>query len=400
MLETFRNALLTRGRIFISYSRSDQEVASQIAMALRNARFEVFLDKDDLPAGGDFISRIRNAIMRSDVVVFLLSAEALDDGRYVRSEIAATEGRWPSPLGHVLPVMIRPFPFSKLPEYLSSLTILQPSGSQTAEVVDAIEAMQKWGRRSHRLLLAGLSVAVIVGFTFWQVAESLDRRELYAAHNLVLQEVRSNADIVDDLHQNASTFFAAVAAVSESVRRPQIKTLAGLFPASNIDPNVDMAEQTNLYDERADWLAESGLLQNELEMRRAKAACDSIARVVARTITTVRSLADLDGERYEVKTTSWLEHRAILVNAEDRNPDDLAQIYDRMTNVRRSYDRVAAASIDYLDTMHRFCTSSTINRAGLSEVLAAERLSFHLLHTHMEELKNISEELVPSLTGP
>ena len=63
-------------RIFLSYASEDREAAKTIYLALRDQGHKVFFDRTDLPAGDEFHNRIRQAIERSHLFIFLLTVKA------------------------------------------------------------------------------------------------------------------------------------------------------------------------------------------------------------------------------------------------------------------------------------------------------------------------------------
>lgn len=152
-------------RIFVSYPSERREAAEGIAFSLRGAGHTVFLDRDDLPPGRTYDDQIRAAIRRSDLVVFLMAPEAFEPNRYTLSELAFVRAKWPSPKGHVLPVLIAPLRHGDIPAYLASVTFLQPQGNVVAEVAHEIERLRK--QRLVRSIVGGALSAVIgVGAVF------------------------------------------------------------------------------------------------------------------------------------------------------------------------------------------------------------------------------------------
>ncbi|WP_227816079.1 CHAT domain-containing protein [Nitrogeniibacter aestuarii] len=125
--------------IFLSYSSRYRDQADDICCRLQALGHEVFFDHEDLPAGISFDDLIRQAIESADLFIFLVSPEAVEQGRYTRTELKLAQRKWPTPHWHVLPVMIAPTPFDAIPAYLRSLTLLQPEGNLTAEVVMEVE---------------------------------------------------------------------------------------------------------------------------------------------------------------------------------------------------------------------------------------------------------------------
>ena len=59
-------------RAFISYASEQRDIAERLALGLRNEGNRAFFDRDALPAGGSFDDRIRRAIQRSHLFVFLI----------------------------------------------------------------------------------------------------------------------------------------------------------------------------------------------------------------------------------------------------------------------------------------------------------------------------------------
>jgi N-acetyl-anhydromuramyl-L-alanine amidase AmpD len=128
---------------FISYASEDRDLAEQIHLALTGAGHQTFFDKESLPPGGDFHSRIRAAVQQSDLFLFLISPESVAPGSYALTELKYARARWPHPLGHVLPVLVRRVEFEKIPNYLKAVTVLEPEGNLAAEILVAVSDLLK-----------------------------------------------------------------------------------------------------------------------------------------------------------------------------------------------------------------------------------------------------------------
>jgi TIR domain len=81
-------------RLFLSYSSKDRALAEPIYLALRAQGHRVFFDRSDLPPGEEYDIRIRRAIERSRLFVFLASPDSLKTGSYDR----VTGGSHPPPV--------------------------------------------------------------------------------------------------------------------------------------------------------------------------------------------------------------------------------------------------------------------------------------------------------------
>ena len=162
-------------RIFLSYPSEDRAVAEAINLALSAQGHDVFFDRKDLPPGDEFNIRIRRAIEKADLFVFLVSAQALDPGSYTLNELEIAQKTWNRPAGHLLPVMLRPVSLDQLPAFLKSVTLLQESGDVPAAVADAVYRIARSRRRALLikgacgLLLAGL--AATASYVYWSHRE-------------------------------------------------------------------------------------------------------------------------------------------------------------------------------------------------------------------------------------
>jgi hypothetical protein len=129
--------------VFISYASEDRKFAEDIQLALSGAGFRVFFDKESLPAGGDYHSRIRQWVEDSDILVFLISPDSVKSGGYALTELKYAREKWAHPAGHVLPVMVRATEFESIPTYLRAVTVLEPEGNVAAETAGAVTRMKE-----------------------------------------------------------------------------------------------------------------------------------------------------------------------------------------------------------------------------------------------------------------
>lgn len=154
-------------RIFLSYANEDKAVADSITISLRNRGHQVFLDRDDLPAGESYDQQIERAVKACDAFVFLISPESTTEGRYTLTELSFARRKWKDPNGRVLPVMTKKMSIDQVPTYLKAVTILEPVGNITAETCSAIDIL---GRDSYakigawRFALIGAATGAICSF--------------------------------------------------------------------------------------------------------------------------------------------------------------------------------------------------------------------------------------------
>ena len=128
-------------QIFLSYAKEDKSAAESIAFSLRSRGHQVFLDRDDLPAGQGYDQQIEKAVKQSDLFLFLVSPDSIGEGRFTLTELLFARQKWPAPHNRVLPVMVRKCDISQIPTYLKAVTLLEPHGNITAETAAAVDLL-------------------------------------------------------------------------------------------------------------------------------------------------------------------------------------------------------------------------------------------------------------------
>jgi hypothetical protein len=84
-------AARTKGRVFISHSHQDDELARDLARRLRKAGLEPLLDVTDISAGSDRKKKLREQIREADALLFLITPAALRSG-WMMAELGMAEG--------------------------------------------------------------------------------------------------------------------------------------------------------------------------------------------------------------------------------------------------------------------------------------------------------------------
>src|ERR1041384_5081959 len=115
-------------KIFLSYASQDSEPAKSIYLALRDQGHKVFFDRADLPAGEEYHNRIRSALESSDLIIFLLSANAVDAGSYTLTELSIAE----KSRVKLLPVVLERVDIEKVPPAVKAVTFFQTDGNLPA----------------------------------------------------------------------------------------------------------------------------------------------------------------------------------------------------------------------------------------------------------------------------
>ena len=148
-------------KVFLSHASDQKPLAEKVAFSLRDRGFQVFLDKDDLPAGKSYDAQIEAAVNASDMMVYLISPQSVTRGRYTLTELEYARRRWGTPHNRVLPVMAEPTGMAEIPEFLKAVTLLQPQGNAAAEISAAVA--QLGSQRRHQALMVLLACGLVSG---------------------------------------------------------------------------------------------------------------------------------------------------------------------------------------------------------------------------------------------
>jgi formylglycine-generating enzyme required for sulfatase activity len=150
-------------RVFLSYASEDRKLVEPIYLALRAQGHNVFFDRGELLAGEEYNVRIRRAIEKSQLFIFMLSPNSLDAGSYTLTEIDIAQKTWDRPADRVLPVVLQLVDLDRIPSYLRAVTFLEPEGNLEASVGDAVYRIGLARRRARLKTLAiGAAAASIV----------------------------------------------------------------------------------------------------------------------------------------------------------------------------------------------------------------------------------------------
>lgn len=392
-------------RIFLSYAAEQRPLSEEIAIVLRGDGHRVFFDQSDLPPGETYDDRIRASLRDADLVVFLVSKDSLREGRYAQTELAIAQDEWPTPGRRVLPVLLDDTPVAELPAYLRSVTVLRPLGSVAAEIAAAVAARSRTRRALRRVVssrwfwplvvLAAVMAAALIFITHKNDVERTQR----AALDSVIVEMGENVGMLNELSKNTTTLARLATTVRDLLRTPRFRILAGLFPPENADPQADQSQLADLYNQRMDWLAGSGLLEDEDEVRRHREACAAIVRTIDRTATTVQSLADPGWARYRVHDEVWTAQASEVQAISFADVARIPALYAAARDARTKYDRVARLVPEYLSGVRAFCSLPEPERAELGAALASERLTVGLLPAYDEQVQKTAADTIAAFAG-
>ncbi|MCL9777539.1 hypothetical protein [Vibrio methylphosphonaticus] len=234
---------------------------------------------------------------------------------------------------------------------------------------------------------------VIIGLGFGLKYNELSKSEQKRAISLIYSEIEANKHVVSELNKNTTTLSNTSKTISNILRDEQFKILSGLFPKKNYIENVKSDELPNLYNEKMDWLENSGLLNDSEEVRKYQEVCAAIVRTVDKTQTTLESLADLNGKRYVVSDSAWKANLDVIRKIDIIDVTELAKLYSKMGELRSVYDRVANIVPEYNSNIKSFCSTELPSKPELSATLALERITFALIESYQKKLNELTVDI-------
>jgi hypothetical protein len=260
-----------------------------------------------------------------------------------------------------------------------------------------------------RILLYGFIIALaLMAVGVFLKYRELSAQEQAAAVRMLDQELTGNLAVLSELKKNTETILGATSAVSSVMRTPGIKLLSGLFPADNLDPLKPVPASADYARDLLDAVQASGLLDDETEKRKFALAASAISGTIDRTMSTIKSLADVDGRRYIVKSDVWQSQLPILRRVVIVDVVRFQQSYTELELARANYNVVVSNCINYLSATGRFFgdPQRRITREGLAEVLASERLFIEITAAYAPKLvenihntREISDKMRASLAN-
>lgn len=163
-------------RIFLSYASQDREPVHSIYLALRDQGHKVFFDRGDLPAGEEYHNRIRQAIEKSTLFLFIISPDTVDADSYTLTELhIAAKARV-----KLLPVVLRATDMELIPVAARAVTLHMPVGNVPASVAAEVHriARERWHKRLQRASFGLALLGILCGIWYWYRVTVRTRQEI------------------------------------------------------------------------------------------------------------------------------------------------------------------------------------------------------------------------------
>lgn len=125
--------------VFLSYSRSDAKLVERIARDLRNQGIDLWMDRQDLVAGKEWLPQIEDAISQADLMLVFISKTSLNSKWVQREYQAAFQSQARTGGTRLIPVLLERV---QLPSFLSSIQYVDLTGSYNEGIQQLLRALQ------------------------------------------------------------------------------------------------------------------------------------------------------------------------------------------------------------------------------------------------------------------
>jgi hypothetical protein len=209
-------------RLFLSYSRSDQKVAEELATELRRQGFRVFVDTSGIDPGDNFVSRLASEIGRSTAIVALISNN-YSLSRWGQAELySAIAGN-----KVIVPVLISGSTMSALDEPLQRLLrdtqyVTIASERPLAGQAERMGELLRVARRRNRIELFArlaptlLGTALVVLAIWWALVHLNSLKQAQVRGDVIDAAVNAKAVLQ---HPRVATLASEIAGDPEAIGR-------------------------------------------------------------------------------------------------------------------------------------------------------------------------------------
>ena len=126
-------------RVFLSYARSDAQIVERIARDLRGQGVELWMDRQDLLAGQEWLPQIEQAISKADFMLVFISKASLGSKWVQREYQVAFQSQARAGGTRLIPVLLEPV---DLPPFLASIQYVDLTESYFEGVQALLRALQ------------------------------------------------------------------------------------------------------------------------------------------------------------------------------------------------------------------------------------------------------------------
>lgn len=254
-------------------------------------------------------------------------------------------------------------------------------------------------QHGYRVLQAFLFYGFVAGILIIALGFGIKYRELSTVEqghvlSMLEDESRANLETTQELAKNTQTILGLMASLARTLRQPNIKLLAQLFPEENINALPTTGTPPELARSAMELLDTSPLRDDALEMARFTAAARAIHATVDRTLPTIDSLSDTEHRRYRIHEDVWTSQLPILRKIDAFPLSPFQRSYSDLARLRANYDVTVKHVHSYLVSIRDFLAGAApINTENLAGVLSEERLAFSIVTTYGMDLADSAERL-------
>ncbi|MCY3872358.1 MAG: hypothetical protein OXG87_22670 [Gemmatimonadetes bacterium] len=246
-----------------------------------------------------------------------------------------------------------------------------------------------------QLLLYGFVIGLLViVLGFGLRYRELSKSEQFNAFKMLKSELSHNLRTANELKKNISHILEKQIIIAGVLRKDGIEIFKILFPSENLERNPSRSVR-DMVDSSFAQLVAKGMINDELQLNRFKAAGQQVNLTINNTLPVLTSLQDKDGKRYTIKSEVWESNLSIYRKVNRFDVTIFQGSLTELERLRTNYDVVFEHAIDYLITVKDFFKAgNSIGEPELYKALFKERLSFEMTILYSGEIIKSVENLV------
>jgi hypothetical protein len=125
--------------VFLSYAKADAQMVDRVARDIQSQGVDVWMDRQDLRAGQEWLPQIEEAISKADFMLVFISKSSLDSKWVQREYQAALQQQVKSGGTRLIPVLLEPV---DLPPFLASIQYIDLTESYDAGIHRLLQALE------------------------------------------------------------------------------------------------------------------------------------------------------------------------------------------------------------------------------------------------------------------
>ena len=209
--------------------------------------------------------------------------------------------------------------------------------------------------------------------------KELQLAEQQNAMSQLIVEYSQNISTIRQLSENTTIQLETRAVVTNLLRTDGSRILDIMFPKEIKPENTDL-NITKVVDDSFEQLKKARLFNSKPDMDAFNSIKGKISPKVNMHLAELKSMQDINGDQYIIKTSIYQGHKEILASIESFDAQAYEELIFEMEELRSQYDLVLNHAEDFISETKNFMDRNTfIGNGDAYEILTKERLAYKSL---------------------